>query len=187
MDNAELKEIVAAFFEPGEAEFEEFAGELTLRLPREKVVTACEFLRDQEALAFNYLTDLTALDYLNYTVADDRPRFAVVYHLYSIAHGHRLRLKCGVPEDDARIETVSGVWPGAVNAEREAYDMFGIEFDNHPNLTRILMPEDWEGHPLRKDFPLGGGKSFYFKRDTQQYAGEPEELVPRIRIQDGDV
>src|SRR5690606_11860904 len=100
---------------------------------------------------------------------------------------HRMRVKAGVPEDDPVIESVYSVWHGADWMERETFDMFGIIFRNHPDLRRILMPEDWEGYPLRKEFPLGGVKSFYFKRSTDPRAGEPKNLVPRIREQLSDI
>lgn len=184
MDNAQLQSAIEQCLKDAELEFTEFAGELTLRVPSEAIVETCTQLRDAADLRFNYLSDLTALDFLN---QGREPRFDVVYHLYSIEHHHRLRIKAGVPEDNAIISSVAGVWRGADKAEREVFDMYGIEFDGHADLKRILMPDDWEGHPLRKDFPLGGGKSFYLKCDSEQYAGEPPGLVPRIRIQDGDI
>ena len=130
------------------------------------------------------LSDLTAIDYLNLART---PRFDVVYHLYSLEHYHRLRLKVPVEEEDCSVESICDLWSGASFMEREVYDMFGIGFSGHPNLERILMPDNWKGHPLRKDFPLGGSKSFYFKHETDEYAGEPDDLVPRIRIQEGDI
>jgi NADH-quinone oxidoreductase subunit C len=184
MDNPTLQSAIEQCLKSAELEFTEFAGELMLRVPAETIVEACTQLRDAADLRFNYLSDMTALDFLN---QGREPRFDVVYHLYSVEHHHRLRVKAGVAEDNARISSVVEVWAGADKAEREAFDMYGIEFEGHPDLRRILMPDDWEGHPLRKDFPLGGGKSFYLKRDSEQYAGEPSDLVPRIRIQDGEV
>jgi NADH-quinone oxidoreductase subunit C len=128
-----------------------FRGELTAFIPRERIVRICEFLRDTAGLAFNFLSDLTVVD--RYPV---EPRFEVVYHLLSFERNERLRLKCRVPGDDPRIDSVMRVWPGAEAFENEAFDLFGIHFDGHPNLRRILMPEDWEGFPLRKDYPTEG-------------------------------
>ena len=111
----------------------------------------CEFLRDEPGLSFKYLSDVTALDrYPN------EPRFEMVYHLLSLETGERLRLKAPVPGDDPRIESVVPVWPGAEAFECEMYDLFGIHFEGHPDLHRILLPDDWEGHPLRKDYPTEG-------------------------------
>lgn len=170
----------------GEAVVEsvQWRGELTLRIQRGAIREVCAFLRDAPDLRFNYLSDLTAVDYLN---MGRQPRFDVVYHLLSLEHFHRLRLKVAVAEEDIHIASVVEVWPSANWFEREAYDMFGVVFDGHPNLTRILMTDDWQGFPLRKDFPLGGSVSFYFKRDTEPHAGETPDLVPRIRVQDSDI
>jgi NADH-quinone oxidoreductase subunit C len=162
-------------------------GELTLRIRREAIHDVCLFCRDAPDLRFNYLSDLTAVDYLNAMNMRHVPRFEVAYHLLSLDYYHRLRLKAPVPEEDIHIVSVQDVWPAANWQEREVFDMFGILFDNHPDLTRILMPDDWEGHPLRKDFPLGGTVSFYFKRSSHPHAGEPPDYIPRIRVQDSDI
>lgn len=180
----EIERLVRDRFADAVEDSRQFRGELTLTIRRENIVEVCRFLRDQPQLRFDFLVDLTAVDYLSMA---RQVRFDVVYHLLSLEHGHRLRLKTGVPEDDPHIDSVVGIWPAADWYERETYDMFGIVFDGHPNLSRILMPDDWQVHPLRKDFPLGGSVSFYFKRDTQPHAGEPPGLVPRIRVQDSDV
>ncbi len=161
-----------------------FRGEVTLVVDRQSIVRAIEALRRSPELAFDMLVEVTAVDYLE--VGRD-PRFDVVYALASVDRHHRIRLRAPVPESDCRILSIVPLWKGADFMEREVFDMFGIAFDGHPDLRRILMPDDWIGHPLRKDFPLGGAKSFYFKQDTDEYAGEPVDLVPRIRVQDGDV
>ena len=179
-----IENLLRARFADAVLEISEFRGEVTARIKREKVVSVCKFLRDEPRLGFNLLSDVTAVDYLLLGIM---PRFDVVYHLFSLTHFHRLRLKAAVPEDDPVIDSVIPVWGTANYHEREIFDFFGIIFKNHPNLTRILMPEDWEGYPLRKDFPLGGVKSFYFKRSTNPHAGEPKDLIPRIRVQKGDV
>jgi NADH-quinone oxidoreductase subunit C len=158
--------------------------EVNLYVRREYIVEAIRTLRERPDLGFDMLSDITAIDYLN---LDREPRFDVVYHLYSLQHYHRIRLKAPVGEDDCEIASIAPLWSGASFMEREVYDMFGIRFAGHPDLRRILMPDDWKGHPLRKDFPIGGSKSFYYKHDTNEYAGEPDDLVPRIRVQEGDV
>jgi NADH-quinone oxidoreductase subunit C len=162
----------------------QFRDEMTLSIRRDAIRDVCLFLRDAPQLRFNYLSHVTAVDYLN---MGRLPRFDVVYHLLSLEYYHRVRLKVAVPENDLHVASVVEVWPTADWHERETFDMFGIVFDGHPNLTRILMPDEWQGHPLRKDFPVGGAKSFYFKRETQPHAGEPPGYVPRIRIQDSDI
>lgn len=159
-------------------------GELSMTIDREVVVPVMMMLKEDPDFQCNFLSYVTAVDYAQYSRT---PRFEVVWNLLSLTKKHRLRVKAGVPEDDPTIDSVCGVWPGANYQEREAFDMFGILFQGHPDLRRILMPEDWEGHPLRKDFPLGGVKSFYFKRSTDPHAGEPKDLIPRIRVQDSDI
>jgi len=176
--------VVSERFAGAVGEAVQFCGELTLPISRDAIHNVCLFLRDEHGLQFNHLSSITAVDHLSLGRA---PRFDVVYHLLSLVHCHRLRLKVAVPENDARVASVVDIWSGADWYERETYDMFGIAFDGRPNLTRIMMPDDWEGHPLRKDFPVGGTRSFYFKRDTRPHAGEPPGLVPRIRIQDSDI
>jgi NADH-quinone oxidoreductase subunit C len=163
-----------------------FRDEVTFVLDKTHIVAIIAALRADPRTSFTHLTDVNAVDYLE---ASREPRFDVVYHLYSLEHFHRVRLRCPVSEAEAecRIDSLTGLWAGANYMERETYDMFGIIFDGHPDLTRILMPDNWEGHPLRKDFPLGGAKSFYYKQDTNEYAGEPADLVPRIRVQDTEI
>ena len=120
----------------------------TIYVPADRLVATCLALLETPALRFNVLTEITAVDYL-----PRQPRFEVVYHLLSIPHRSRLRLKVRVPVD-ASLPTAQEVWPSAGWLEREVYDMFGIVFENHPDLRRILMPDDWEGHPQRKDYPV---------------------------------
>jgi NADH-quinone oxidoreductase subunit C len=128
-----------------------FRGETSLTIDREAIVPFCEFLRDEETLAFDFLSDLCGVDR-----HPASPRFQVVYHLYSLRHGHRLRVKVALGAEDPVIDSVVPVWETAEWHERECFDLFGIRFRNHPDLRRILLPEDFDGHPLRKDFPLEG-------------------------------
>ncbi|MBZ5513248.1 MAG: NADH-quinone oxidoreductase subunit C [Acidobacteriia bacterium] len=132
-------------------EAREFRGEISLYIRKGRLRSACEFLRDAPGLNFKYLSDVTAVD-----LFPNEPRFEVVYHLLSLESFRRLRLKVRVPGDDPRVNSVVPVWPGANAFEREVFDLLGIRFEGHPNLSRILMPEDWEGHPLRKDYPTTG-------------------------------
>jgi len=122
----------------------------TLYLPAERLVEVCTYLRDDPGLAFAMLSWVGGVDLL-----PSQPRFEVVYHLLSIVHNARFVLKVQVPETRAHVPTVCGVWPTANWHERETFDFYGIQFDGHPDLTRILLPDDWEGWPLRKDSPLG--------------------------------
>ena len=127
----------------------EFRGETTVTLKKEDIVAACAYLKKD--LGYNFLTDVCGVDYLG-----QAPRFMVVYHLYNLTTKERLRLKVPVAESDPRVDTVSVVWATANWLERECWDLVGISFNNHPDLRRILMPADWQGHPLRKDYPLQG-------------------------------
>ena len=120
----------------------------TIYVPAERMVETCRALRDTPALRFNVLAEVTASDYF-----PRAPRFEVVYHLLSIPNRQRLRVKVRVA-DGGSVPTVQGVWPSAGWPEREVWDMFGVVFDGHTDLRRLLMPEDWEGHPGRKDYPV---------------------------------
>jgi NADH-quinone oxidoreductase subunit C len=123
--------------------------ELTLETPLAKIVSVCGFLKYDEK--FVRLSTVTAVDRY-----PKEPRFEVVYHLHAIEPYQRLRLKCQVRGEDPVIESVASVWRSADWYEREVFDLFGIKFVNHPDLRRILLPDDWNGHPLRKDYPITG-------------------------------
>ncbi len=131
------------------------AGQVGVSLAKEVIRDVCLFLRDEPTLRMDHLADLTAVDYSRYP-GDTGPRFEVVYNLFSTVHRHRIRLKVRLAEDDPRIATVSAIWHTADWHERETFDLMGIVFENHPDLRRILLPEDWTGHPLRKEYPLKG-------------------------------
>jgi NADH-quinone oxidoreductase subunit C len=133
---------------------QELRGDTTAVVERAALVEALGFCRDEPGLAFDMLTDLTAADYLKYPGREDGPRFEVVYQLYSLAHNHRLRLKVRVDEDDPVVPTAVDLWPIANWLEREVWDMFGVRFADHPDLRRLLMYEQFVGHPLRKDYPI---------------------------------
>jgi NADH-quinone oxidoreductase subunit C len=125
--------------------------ELTIEVAADRVVEACRILKDR--LQFVRLSTVTAVD--RYPA---EPRFEIVYHLHSLANNQRLRLKCRLAGDQPEIDSVTGVWRSANWYEREVFDLFGVTFRNHPDLKRILLPEDWTGHPLRKDYPVEGYK-----------------------------
>ena len=129
----------------------EFRGELTIVLAREHLQRAAEYLRAEAGLQFDFLSDISAVD--RFPI---EPRFEVNYHLLSISLHQVLRLRVWVSGKDPVISTVIPVWPTANWHEREIFDLFGIRFEGHPDLHRILMPDDWEGYPLRKDYPVEG-------------------------------
>jgi NADH-quinone oxidoreductase subunit C len=126
-------------------------NELTLEIAPVKIASVCGFLKYDQA--FVRLSTVTAVDRF-----PAEPRFEVVYHLHSIEHNERIRLKCRLAAENPVIESVTSVWRGADWYEREVFDLFGISFSNHPDLRRIMMPDDWEGHPLRKDYPITGSR-----------------------------
>ena len=126
-------------------------NETTVILGRQDLPRVCRFLRDEPGLAFDFLLDVTGVDRL--MLPEPTPRFEIVYHVYSLQYRRRLRLKVRVEEGQA-VPTVTDLWPTANWHEREVYDLFGVAFEGHPDLRRILLPDDWEGHPLRKDYPV---------------------------------
>jgi NADH-quinone oxidoreductase subunit C len=125
--------------------------EMTIYVDRPSIREACALLRDNPQFPFNFLSDITCVDWY-----PSEPRFEVVYHLLSIAKKDRVRLKVRLDGSSPVVESITSVWAGANFFEREIFDLFGVRFTGHPYLRRILMPEDWEGHPLRKDYPVEG-------------------------------
>lgn len=142
-----VKEVITAY------------GEVTVVVPREHLVSACSFLKTWPDGHFDFLSDVCGAD----RGPEEEPRFEVNYHLFSTTKYHRIRLKVLLNEDDVHVPSVTGVWRTANWHERETYDLFGVVFDDHPDLRRILLPEDWQGHALRKDFPLRGYEPYSLK------------------------
>ena len=134
------------------AEIIEAHFEVTAVVPREHIVAVCAALKSSPESKFDFLADLCGVDRGD----EEEPRFEVNYHLFSTTKYHRLRLKVLLNENDVHVPTVTGVWKTANWHERETFDLFGVVFDGHPDLRRILLPDDWQGHALRKDFPLRG-------------------------------
>ncbi len=125
--------------------------EMSIYVERSSIRDACVLLRDDTDCPFNYLADITCVDWF-----PSEPRFEVVYHLLSISKKERVRLKVRLDGSSPALDSVTLVWPAANYFEREVFDLFGVRFAGHPYLRRLLMPEDWEGHPLRKDYPVEG-------------------------------
>jgi NADH-quinone oxidoreductase subunit C len=133
------------------AEVIDFRGETTVVVPSERLLETCEFLARSRDLGFTYLSDITPVDRFPL-----EPRFELNYHLLSLDRRERLRLRVRLTGAEPIVRSVTSVWPTANWHEREAFDLFGIRFEGHPDLTRILMPDEWEGYPLRKDYPVEG-------------------------------
>jgi NADH-quinone oxidoreductase subunit C len=163
--------VPGAVFEPGKS-----IDMPTVYVPADHLVETCQALRDTPSLGFNTLIEITAADYF-----PRAPRFEVVYHLLSIPNRSRLRLKVRVPENGA-IPTVQRVWRGAGWPEREVWDMFGIFIQDHGDLRRLLMPEDWEGHPLRKDYPVQIRKAAQTYEPLEVSADEFRANMERDRV-----
>ena len=182
MNTALLIELLGDRFPDAVSAAHTYRGDETAVLRREFLLEVARFLKEDPALQMNFLMDLTAVDYSNFgkspapaffassgvalspssQIPDEDPwlgppgkvRFVVVYHFYSLQHKHRLRLVVPVEEVDAELDSLTSLWAGADWLEREVWDMFGIRFQGHPDLKRILMYEEFEGHPLRKDYPV---------------------------------
>jgi NADH-quinone oxidoreductase subunit C len=131
-------------------------GEVTITVPRGELLEALRWLRRERELSFDFLADVSCTDW-----PGREPRIWMAYHLFSMRHGHRIRVKVGLPDGDLRVDSATPDFPAADWQEREVFDFFGVRFDGHPDLRRIIMPEGWEGHPLRKDHPLGGVDTQY--------------------------
>ena len=142
-----LIETVRSKFPDAVLETHSFRGDETVVVKKEALAETAAFLRD--SLGFDMLMDLTAADYL-----PREPRFELVCHFYSTRHNYRLRLKCPVGGEQPAVASLTPLWPGANWFEREVWDMYGIKFEGHPDLRRVLMYDGFEGHPLRKDYPL---------------------------------
>ena len=162
-----IAEKIKARFPEEFVESREHRGQLAVSVKKDRIVEICRFLHDNPDLAFNHITDVTAVDYPN-----DEERFEVVYHFYSIPKNQRIRLKARVREEDCAIDSVTGIWKGANFMEREAYDLMGIRFNGHPDLRRILLTDDFDGYPLRKDYPVEG-KGW---RNTFEFFPKSEEV-----------
>lgn len=182
--------------------------ELTIEVAAEEILSVCETLRDHPDFKFEMLMDLCGVDYLHYGITEwetaqstshgfDRgvqsirdtlksswrkPRFAVVYHLLSISHNHRMRVKTYVPDSDPMLDSVIAVWPNANWYEREAFDLFGILFKGHPDLRRILTDYGFIGHPFRKDFPVEGTVEVRYDAKAQRVVYDAVDIVPRTLV-----
>jgi len=148
---AEIAERVREAFPSAFERTWEDRGDRHIQVKRDAIANVCRFLKTEPGLDFDFLIDLTAVDW-----AGQEPRFDIVYQLLSLAHNRRMTVHVRVPENDCRAPTVTVVWRGADWLEREVFDLFGIRFDGHPDLRRIVLPADYEGYPLRKEFPLRG-------------------------------
>ncbi len=171
----DLGEHIAAAL-PKSVQAKEIAyGELMLRVPPEHLVKTLTFLRDDQNCQFKMLADLTAVDF-----PDRDPRFDVVYNLLSLKHNQRIRVKAATGEDSP-VPSVSALFSSAIWLEREAWDMYGIYFSDHPDLRRLLTDYGFEGHPLRKDFPLTGYVEVRYDEDQKRVVYEPVNLTQEFR------
>ncbi|MDA8087572.1 MAG: NADH-quinone oxidoreductase subunit C [Nitrospiraceae bacterium] len=152
MEPLQIAEKIKETFPDEVAAVSQFRDQVSVHLKKDRIFEICQYLHDTPELDFDYLVDVCGVDYLG----KKTPRFEVVYHMYSIAQRHFIRLRAQVPEEEPVIRSVVPVWRGADWHERECFDMMGIRFEGHPDLRRILLPEDWVGHPLRKDYPVEG-------------------------------
>jgi NADH-quinone oxidoreductase subunit C len=170
-----VKKLRAAF-EGAIGEAVEFVGQISVRIDRASISEVCDFLKRDEQTPFDYLSDLTCVHFPDRGEAP----FEVVYNLYSIPGNERIRLKVATTAEEA-VETVTPVWPAANWMEREVFDLFGIRFSNHPDLRRLLLPPDWEGHPLRKDFPLEFVENEWTKKHLPEMNNVQREQLEQRR------
>lgn len=166
---------------------QEHVGELTLEIRRAELLHVCRGLRDDPDFAYEQLIDVCGVDYLDYGRESEKgvrpgPRYAVVYHLLSLQLNHRLRLRAFLDDDMPLVASVVDVWSAANWFEREAFDLFGIVFEGHPDLRRILTDYGFIGHPFRKDFPLIGQVEMRYDPDKQRVVYQPVSIEPRTLV-----
>jgi NADH-quinone oxidoreductase subunit C len=150
-----------------------------LLVPVSDIHAVCAFVRDQPTLAFDSLMDLTGYDLLKYPATPPSDAIAVVYLLHSLRHRHKLTLKVHAPRADCVVPTVGTVWPAAIYFEREVFDLLGVRFEGHPSLRRIMCPDDWVGHPLRKDYLYPADyHGVPHVREGQRFEGGPQRAGP---------
>ncbi|MFV1982093.1 MAG: NADH-quinone oxidoreductase subunit C [Thiohalomonadales bacterium] len=156
-------------------------NEVTVIVAKEKLLEVCTLLRDEQDFAFEQLMDVCGVDYLEYQDGNwDKPRFASVYHLLSIKNNHRIRVKTYLSENSLIVDSVIDIWSSANWFEREAFDLYGILYDGHPDLRRILTDYGFIGHPFRKDFPLIGNVEMRYDEVKKRVVYEPVSIEPRI-------
>jgi len=165
-----------AKFNSAVGEATEFIGQVSIRIEPSSIVEVCEILRDDPETRFNYLSDLTCVHF----PMRHEAQLEIVYNLYSISRNERVRLKVSIPEG-AGVDSVTAVWPTANWMEREVYDLFGVSFRNHPDLRRLLLPPDWEGHPLRKDYPLEFVENQWTKKHLPEMTDVQREQLEQRR------
>lgn len=164
-----------AKFDGAVIEASEFLGQLSIAIEPARIVEVCDFLKSDDDTPFNYLSDLTCVHYPDHREAP----FEVIYNLYSISANERVRLQVSVNGEG--VDSVTGVWPSADWPEREVYDLFGVKFRNHPDLRRILLPPDWEGHPLRKDYPLEFVENRWTENHLPEFTDVQKEQLEQRR------
>jgi len=164
-----------AKFDGAVIEASEFLGQLSIAIEPARIVEVCDFLKRDAGTPYNYLSDLTCVHYPDHREAP----FEVIYNLYSIPANERVRLQVSV--NDEGVDSVTGVWPSADWPEREVYDLFGVKFRNHPDLRRILLPPDWEGHPLRKDYPLEFVENRWTENHLPEFTDVQKEQLEQRR------
>jgi NADH-quinone oxidoreductase subunit C len=185
--NQDLAAHVQELFGAAITDAREYLGELTLEVRRDDIIPVCTRLRDDPALAFSQLMDVCGVDYLEYgreSAAGTRsgPRFAVVYHLLSMKYNRRVRLRAWLDDEMPLIASVTGIWNSANWYEREAFDLFGIIFEGHPDLRRILTDYGFVGHAFRKDFPLIGQVEMRYDPEKQRVVYQPVSIEPRVLV-----
>ena len=173
---ATARDQLAGLIESVEVDF----NELNIIVSKDKLLDTCLALRDQEAFACEELIDLTGMDYSEFGGEWQGLRFAVVYHLLSVKNNHRIRVKVFVDGEPPVVDSVVDIWNSANWYEREAFDLFGIIFEGHPDLRRILTDYGFVGHPFRKDFPLTGNVEMRYDPDKQRVVYQPVTIDPRV-------
>ncbi len=184
MEQALIKRLNDDFADAVESVTQGVGDEITAVVRADAVKALCIELRDREAYSFEQLIDLCAVDYLEYggEKCDAAKRYAVVYHLLSVKHNQRLRIKAYVSEDDPAIDSVMDVWRCADWFEREAYDLYGVLFYGHPDLRRLLTDYGFIGHPFRKDFPISGHVEMRYDPEKKRVVYEPVSIEPRVLV-----